>query len=138
MTDPVEVRDRYNLDFSKLHGLIRPADIRVNDRMEARVRTSSDGSFRPMRVWRTSPIGAELLIDSESPQLKKGETLVLELLIAGQRIRFDASVVELIQENEHIALAGVRFHQPESAPPATHERRNKTRWNCWPDRKSVV
>lgn len=133
MTDPIEVREKFNLDFSKLHGLIRPADVRLNDRMEARVKTSSDSSFRPMRVWRTSPIGAELLIESETPHLEKGEALVLELLVAGQRIRFDASVVELIQENEHISLAGVRFHQPEKTPTSIRERRDRTRWTCWPD-----
>jgi predicted GNAT family N-acyltransferase len=133
VTDQPHDRDRFNLDFTRLHGIIKPADVRVNDRIEARVRPENESVYFPMKVWRTSPIGAELVIENAMPALEKGSTLELELLIAGQRIHFDAGVVEIIQENEHIRLAGVRFHQHEVVRDGQKERRGQTRWTCWPD-----
>jgi predicted GNAT family N-acyltransferase len=126
-------RNRFNLDFSALHGIIKPANVRKSDRIEAKVKPSKDGQFHSMQVWRTSPIGAELVVAEDSPLLERGETLELELLMAGQRVYFDACVVEVIQENEHIKLAGVRFHQTESAGETSIERRGQVRWTCWPD-----
>ncbi len=126
-------RDKYALDFSNLHGLIYPADVRTNDNIEARIRLNRQSPYTPMRVWRTSPIGAELVIDEESPDLEPGVPLSLELLIAGQRIVFDACVVEIIQENDTIKLAGVRFHQDVANREPGSDRRRQPRWTCWPD-----
>ena len=133
MTERTNARSRYDLDFTRLHGIIKPADVRINDKIEARVRPAGDSNFYPMRVWRTSPIGAELVVEEASPTLDRGKTLQLELLIAGQRIHFDACVVEIVQENEHIKLAGVRFHQHRDREGEFTERREQTRWTCWPD-----
>lgn len=126
-------RNRFNLDFELLHGIINPANVRDADRIEARIKPSGSTKFYPMQVWRTSPIGAELVVDADSPTLDRAESLELELLIAGQRIYFDACVVEIIQENEHIKLAGVRFHQLDDKRDGSPERRGQTRWTCWPD-----
>lgn len=126
-------RNRFNLDFELLHGIINPADVRDADRIEARIKPANAMQFFSMKVWRTSPIGAELVVEADSPTLDKGQSLELELLIAGQRIYFDACVVEIVQENQHIKLAGVRFHQLESARDGSTDRRRQARWTCWPD-----
>ena len=129
----VSNRGKFNLDFSKIHKIIRPADVRENDRIEARIRLKDNKDYVPARVWKMSPLGVELVQPDIDPPLRKGDPIDLELLIAGQRIQFEGLVVDLAQENESISLAGVRFSKSPSIRDDSSDRRNSERWLCSPE-----
>ena len=126
-------RGKYNLDFSKIHSIIRPADVRETDRIEARIRLRESNDYIAARVWKMSPLGVELVQPEKGVILSKGDPIDLELLIAGQRIKFDGLIVDLAQANESISLAGVRFNKPHRELANHSERRNVERWMCSPD-----
>ncbi len=131
--EKIHGRNKFDLDFSRIHEIIRPADVRKNDRIEARVRSTDLGELVPMQVWKLSSLGVELVVDQQSAQLEKGSVVDLDLLIAGQRVHFDGSVVDIVQQNDHIKLAGIRFHRAENAGYQGPDRRTQHRWVCSPD-----
>ena len=54
-------RDFADLEFSELHDLIFPGDVRQEDRIQALVRhRGTESKYRQVRVWRISPLGIEL------------------------------------------------------------------------------
>ena len=126
-------RDRFDLDFTSLHGSIVPSDVRDADRIVARIRRrDSTDSFTPIRVWKLSPLGIELLFDADNPY-EKGERIDLELTLAGQRSLFEGLVVDLVQENEDIKLLGVRLSSKKSIASPDGEKRRSVRWLCSDD-----
>ncbi|XOV84591.1 MAG: PilZ domain-containing protein [bacterium] len=126
-------RQKYSLDFSKIHKIIRPADVRETDRIEARIRLRDNKDYIHARVWKMSPLGIELVQPVEGPPLTKGDPLDLELLVAGQRLKFEGLIVDLAKANDSISLAGVRFNKPHLELSDKSERRNVERWMCSPD-----
>lgn len=126
-------RDKFDLDFTSLHGSIVPSDVRDADRIVARIkRRASADSFTPIRVWKLSPLGVELLFDPENPY-EKGERIDLEITLAGQRSLFEGLVVDLVEENEEIKLLGIRLSSKKSLTSSEGEKRRSVRWLCSDD-----
>ena len=128
----VHSRDKFDLNFSDIHGLITPGDIRSNDRVQAKIRARNarDDEYQDVRVWKLSPFGIEL--KKGKTQLNRGDQIDLEILIAGQRIKYEGLVVDLHRANDEIELIGIRFAKSEMIVH-DHERRNQPRWHCSPD-----
>lgn len=126
-------RDKFDLDFSSLHSKIIPTDVRDADRIVARIRRrSAEESFRPIRVWKLSPLGVELLFDPEYP-FERGEKIDLEVTLMGQRSLFEGLVVDLVQENHEIKLLGVRLSSRKNVSSPDSEKRRSVRWMCSED-----
>lgn len=126
-------RDRFDLDFSLVHDKVYPTDVREHDRVLARVRKrNSSDDFAPIRVWKLSPLGVELVNSSEL-ELKKSDKIDLQLIIGGHRSEFRGLVVDLVQSNGEISLAGVRLSESPSSRPAQDEQRRSVRWICSED-----
>lgn len=126
-------RDKFDLDFSSLHNPIIPTDVREADRIVARIRRRDpEDAFNPIRVWKLSPLGVELLYDADHPY-EKGERIDLELTLAGQRSLFEGLVVDLVHENENIRLLGIRLSKRKTNTAHDSEKRKSVRWMCGED-----
>ena len=127
-------RDRFDLDFSDIHEPILPTDIRDTDPalVVARIRRRFNDSFTPIRVWKLSPLGIELVFDQDNP-FSKGEKIDLEITLAGQRSLFEGLVVDLVQQNEEIKLLGIRLSNKKSSSSPESEKRKSVRWICSED-----
>jgi len=125
-------RSKYDLDFNEVHSGIRPADIRNNDRILARIRhrgSDSSAEFEAIQVWKLSPLGVEL-VQPSTRHFAKGDPVDLEITLAGQRTHFEGLVVDLVQSNESIELVGIRLSRRKSEDLRRDERRSGTRWIC--------
>lgn len=123
-------RSDYDLRFDSIHESIEPAEVREAERILARIRRrGSDSSFEPIRVWRLSPLGIELVAGDKN-ELRKGDAIDLELVLSGQRTLFEGLVVDLVQNNEKIEILGVRLSKKLTSTVPTSERRTAERWLC--------
>jgi hypothetical protein len=131
----ISSRDKFDIDFSEIHENIYPTDIRDSDRIAARVRerTIPESQFEPAKVWRMSPLGVELVCTEANSTLLKSKKIDLELTIAGQVNHFQGLVVDLVKENNHIVLAGVRLSSPRHSTTAEPNSRRSQRWLCSED-----
>jgi hypothetical protein len=126
-------RDGYDLDFNEIHSIVRPTDIRNNDRILARVRVRSDSKppeYVPAQVWRLSPLGVELVQPEGEIQFSKGDPVDLEITLAGQRTSFEGLVVDLVRANESIELLGIRLSRRRVEDVPQDDRRKAVRWLC--------
>ena len=123
-------RDRFDLDFSEIHEAVFPADVRAHDRIVARIRERDSGNeYVEARVWRLSPLGVEIVCDTDKV-LEKSSKIDLELTVGGQRTSFEGLVVDVIQQNDHISLAGIRLSTPRTGTGTGHDLRRSKRWLC--------
>lgn len=132
MDEMDQLRSKYDLDFSAVHQKVQPADIRHTDRVMARVRMRSDDAsedYHAVKVWRMSPLGVELVCDEQEIEWQKGSPIDLELTIGGQRMFFEGLVVDLVQENDAIKLAGIRLSNRLDSTRG-EEKRRSPRWIC--------
>jgi predicted GNAT family N-acyltransferase len=127
-------RTKFDLDFSKIHEIIRPADVRESDRIRARLRKRGPetSDYCDLRVWKMSPLGVELVQPESESLFRKGESIDLEITLSGQRMYFEGLVVDLIQENEYIKLIGIRLSKRVERSD-TDDRRKTPRWLCSDD-----
>lgn len=125
-------RNIHDLDFKAIHSEIRPTDIRIHDRILARIRRRVDAAaeYVSIQVWKLSPLGVELVQSAESEEFKKGDPVDLEITLAGQRTSFEGLIVDLVQENENISLIGIRLARRKAAESPQDDRRSAVRWMC--------
>ena len=97
----VSSRTKFDLDFTRIHEIINPADVRERDRVLARLRKRDrdQSAYTSLRVWKMSPLGVELVHPSEGEVFSKGTPIDLEIIVSGQRMYFEGLIVDLIQEN---------------------------------------
>lgn len=126
-------RDRFNLDFSEIHETVFPADVRAQERIVARIRKRvENSSFESIRIWKISPLGIEL-VQSENSKFDRGDKVDLEITIGGQRTHFEGLIVDLVRENEDIALIGIRLSNRGRDLESASEKRRSIRWICSDD-----
>ena len=98
--------------ISSIHDGIVPKDVRETDFIHARYRLDGeDSNFREIRVWRISPLGAELVRPEtlEGGLLGKGKFLELQIVIEGRRSDFHCAIVDEQYGQHGLELLGVRF-----------------------------
>jgi hypothetical protein len=124
-------RNAYQLDFSDIHAIIDPADIRGHERILARIRKrGTEGPFEEIRVWRLSPLGVELIADPKLGPFEKGDPIDLELIVSGQRTTFEGLVVDLVLSGENTKVLGVRLSKKIGSSIPGVDRRVGERWIC--------
>ena len=123
------------MDYSGIHGIIFPGDVRPADRIKARIRKVGDQSFSDVRVWRLSPLGIELAYEDLQSAPNVGDSLDLEVVIAGERSSFYGLVVgHTANATQHqLYIVGVRFAQEENDSKHAERRRSTERWLCSED-----
>ncbi len=126
-------RDRFDLDFQEVHSGVNPVDVRYHDRILARIRlrdSKGQTEFRPIQVWKLTPLGVELVQDPLEQGFQKGDPVDLEITLAGQRTSFEGLVVDLVRSNESIQLLGIRLSRRRVEDLPRDDRRNAVRWLC--------
>ena len=123
-------RDFAELEFSELHDLIFPGDVRREDKIQALIRHRGDDSkYRQVRVWRISPLGIELF-PNDTISLTKGDPVDLKLSINGNTTHFEGLVVDFFRSTEAGSRAGIRLSNTSSEKVADINRRQGIRWIC--------
>lgn len=124
-------RNKFDLDFTEIHDVIFPGEVRDTHRMIARVRLRSleQQEFVSLKVWRLSPLGVELVYPDSEHVFESGNQIDLEIQIAGQRVLFEGLVVGVIKHNQNIRLIGIRLSK-RLERTALEERRESSRWLC--------
>ncbi len=117
-------------NFEDIHASIFPADVRVNDRILARLKLRDGASYVDVRVWRLSPLGVEILDPGPEHGFARGAAIDLELVIAGQRTSFEGLVVDQVVQSNRVNLIGIRFSRQTEASEVGTERRRSKRWLC--------
>ena len=127
---PIPSRD-FDFDFSGIHEIVAPADVRINDKIVARIRARSihGSEYKSIRVWRLSPLGVEL-IGGEGFSFRGGEPIDLEIVVRGQRSSFEGLVVDVVQESPDLQLIGIRLSKRVSRGESVGEKRRSPRWLC--------
>ncbi len=126
-------RQRYGEKLPALHETIEPADIRKLDRVLGRIRKrGSESEFSDIRIWKLSPLGVELVDESNDQNFQKGDSIDLQIVVSGQRSLFEGLIVDVVDRGPEISLLGVRLSSGsgERTTDDDKERRNKTRWIC--------
>jgi predicted GNAT family N-acyltransferase len=116
----------------ELHGTYYPTDVYPGEAISATVRSITAGVeiIESARVWRISPLGLELILDTEPSALQVGNLVDIDL-------RLGATVTQLaglaiVKTNNELGnrILGVRLidRSPERFDGA--DRRGKPRWIC--------
>ncbi len=122
--------DRNQTPVADFHARLTPAEVRQSDRVSARIRDSlKDSQYRPIRVWRLSPLGIELVRDQSSPI--KGQQVDLVVVIDGNRSTFQGLVVDESVEADGFSLIFIRFLGGDDERKARDkDNRRAQRWLC--------
>lgn len=131
MKEQVKLRDFTDIDYKDVHDIVFPADVRETDLIRAKIRISgSDDADAEVRVWKLSPLGIELLVDSPSIY-SKGDSVSLAIRVGRQTTKFEGLVVEIADHTrEGKLLLGVRIHKRQADRLVETNRRSSTRWVC--------
>lgn len=119
--------------FKSIHDKIFPADIRVSERIVARIRPRKEGEGSPfldMRVWRLSPLGIELVAPSKTVPFEKGDSIDLEVVVVGQRSFYEGLIVDIVETRGDQSIYGLRLSRQEESNSGPRERRQSNRWIC--------
>ncbi len=121
--------------FQMLHGPFTPEEVRKGEQISAVVR-SRDSKYPfsgEMQVWKMSPLGVELKVNSEKEMLPKGLPVDLELTIGTQSMTIKGLVVDYVCPRVNENRIGIRMVQASSGDEYKGgERRKKRRWLCAP------
>lgn len=126
---------RESAGISSIHDGIVPKDVRETDFIHARYRLDGeDADYSQIRIWRISPLGAELVRPEthEGKLLKKGKSLELQLVIEGRRSDFRCAIVDEQNGESGLELLGVRFLVSEDRDKVESvvDTRRAQRWIC--------
>ncbi|NBC22550.1 MAG: GNAT family N-acetyltransferase [Gammaproteobacteria bacterium] len=122
-------RDFSEVDFTEVHDIIFPADVREGDLITARVKKRGGEDYYVYRVWKLSPLGVELL-PSEELLFEKGERIDLELTVGRQVSHFEGIVVDEASGSRQRPVVGVRFSAKVTELVPGVDRRRGSRWLC--------
>ena len=117
---------------TSVHASAVPVDVRETDPVVARIRpTGTAVEFEDARVWRVSPLGMELANCSALGFMPSiGNTVEVELVVAGRRALFFGSLVDVDHETDRL---GIRFLTPDRVRVDHSDSRRGHRWTCADD-----
>lgn len=121
--------------FQALHGPFIPAEVRKGEQISATVKSRDPRHpfSSEMQVWKMSPLGVELKVNSEKEMLPKGFPVDLDLTIGTQVITIKGLVVDYICPRVNENRIGIRTVQvPTGDEYNGIDRRKTRRWLCAP------
>lgn len=124
-------RDTSPGEFTTIHGVISPVDIRSGELVKAHIRFFGSAiDYKTYRVWRLSPLGVEIVMPSDDPLYQKGTVIDLKMVIAGQVCNFGGVIVSNIVNDRGVCVVGVRLTSRVDSFISEEDRRNRQRWQC--------
>ena len=121
--------------YQALHGPFIPAEVRKGEQISAAVKSRDPRHpfSAEMQVWKMSPLGIELKVNSEKEMLPKGLPVDLKLTIGTQLISINGLVVDYVCPKVNENRIGIRMVQtPVDTEFQGIERRKSRRWLCAP------
>ena len=107
-----------------------PTEVRETDVVGARIKLDLlDAEFVPVRVWRISPFGIEIVEPDSALSLRKGQNVQLQIVIGGRRTQFDAVVIGKNTDGKTDVI-GIRFFLELAPSEDSRNKRRFTRWIC--------
>ncbi len=115
-----------------IHSPFIPFEVYQGENIKAVVRIPNSDTVFELPVWRMSPLGIELAIDSTTgSQFQMGHALDLELTIKKQKCSFKGLVVSQQGRERNVDLIGIRwFAEQQTQNTPGSERRSHRRWLC--------
>lgn len=116
---------------SPLHANISPAEVRFGEPVRAVLTTMVNGQAvtKPVRVWRISPIGVEVVVGSEFGVTRLGQSFDIELTIGTASSKlFGVKATTQHKEQSHEIL-GLRLVSKSHENWSGEERRGQNRWS---------
>jgi predicted GNAT family N-acyltransferase len=81
-------------------------------------------------VWRLSPLGIELIAPTGSVSYSRGDSIDLEVVVAGHRSFYEGLVVDIVDIRGDMSVFGLRLSRRDEPSSSTKERRQSNRWIC--------
>lgn len=115
---------------SKYHRDLTFGQIRTQDRIAARFRpVTVESQYEDSRVWALNPFGIELISPECYEGLEAGQRVQVDLVVFGQRTKFDGVIVGKETLKKQGILLTIRFLY-ENDPRDQRPQREGTRWLC--------
>ncbi|NKC01777.1 MAG: hypothetical protein GKR90_25210 [Pseudomonadales bacterium] len=114
---------------NQVHNRALPSDVRETDAISARLKpANSSADFIPVRVWRISPFGIEI-VKPDQQRLESGQSVQLQVIVEGRRTEFEAMVISH-EEVVSNTIVGIRFFISDESADTSQEKRRHARWVC--------
>jgi hypothetical protein len=91
---------------------------------------TKDTRYQDIRVWRLSPLGIELISPSNALDFEKGDSVDLEVVVAGHRSMYEGLVVDIVDAQGDMSILGLRLSHREEPNSGSRDRRKSDRWIC--------
>ena len=115
---------------SDVHAGVGFSPVRSQDRIAARIRVvAEDGEYLDCRVWALNPFGIEIVLPPRYQDTGVGGRIQIDLVLFGQRSKFDGVVAEVSNFEGDQRLATIRFLY-EAPERGKRPDRSSTRWLC--------
>ena len=115
-----------------LHGSYYPTDVYPGEAISATIRTSDNQGLNveSARIWRISPLGLELIVDSDSSRLVVGQLVDIDLRLGATVTSL--SGLTIIKSTNELGneIFGVRLIDRIPEPFDGTDRRGNPRWIC--------
>src|SRR6185369_9925458 len=129
-----ELRERYQ-QFAPdpdLHGTYYPTNVYPGESISARITIVDHGrlSPEPVRIWRISPLGLELLVDPKECRLAVGQLVDIDLRLGSSVTSLSGLAIVKTTNELGNKIIGVRLVARAPQPFDGTDRRGNPRWIC--------
>jgi hypothetical protein len=116
----------------ELHGSYYPTDIYPGEAISATIRAhdSLEPIATELRVWRLSPLGLEILLDSTKPDLSIGQVVDIDLQIGSSATTLSGLSVIKSTNDLGRTIVGIRLVELNHSDFEGVDRRRRRRWSC--------
>lgn len=118
-------------NISKVHSLIKPADVRAGEPIKAFIKKNEKSS--EAKIWRISPLGVEIIKSDSLSHISKNDLIELEIFVGLERTGHLGLIVTDEYNENHIRLIAIRFYQDGVENWQGRDRRATKRWSCSSD-----
>ncbi|MCJ8277151.1 MAG: PilZ domain-containing protein [Bdellovibrionales bacterium] len=113
-----------------IHDGIAPADILRGEMIKAIITTDKSNSPTPVRVWRMSPLGIEIICDEFQLDLNKGDQISIELIVGKQVTHHTGLLVDSVHNESNHKVAGIRLFRNNKRDYSGQDTRKTNRFIC--------
>lgn len=135
MSEPLTVLTARYSQFApdpELHGSYYPTDIYPGEAISATIRAheGTEPLAENLRVWRFSPLGLEVALDSATADLSVGLLVDVDLRIGSSSTTMSGLAVVKTKNELGRSIVGIRLVELESTKFDGADRRRRPRWIC--------
>ena len=116
----------------ELHGTYYPTDVYPGEAISATIRAIDDNGpiVESARIWRISPLGLELVVESDTSRLSVGCRVDVDLRIGTSSTSLAGLAIVKVTNELGNNILGIRLIDRSPEPFDGTDRRSKPRWIC--------